>query len=310
MVVSEILGSNYVILFTIWLASMILVRSIFSKQPKTKLPPSPLALPIIGHFHLLRSPIHQSLHKLSSRYGPITQIYLGPAPMFIVSSSEIVKEILKTHEISFSDRPANSAIRYLTYDAADFAFAPYGTYWKFMKKLCMSELLNGRMLDLFLPARQEEIYHFLQVILKKAQAGESVDVGAELVRLTNSVIMRMALSKSFCNNDEEAYEVARVVKEAAKVAGRFNLSDYFWLFKVLDLQGIGKRLRQVHERSDAKLERILREHEQERIKSNGKVAPKDILDLLLNISEDPNSEVKITRNNIKAFLKVIIHIYY
>ncbi|KAI9077305.1 hypothetical protein K1719_040749 [Acacia pycnantha] len=88
--------------------------------------------------------------------------------------------------------------------------------------------------------------------------------------------MRMALNKSFCNNDEEAYEMARAVKESAKkkVGGRFNLSDYFWLFKVLDLQGLGKRLKQVHESSDARLESILRVHEQDRIKSNRRDAPK------------------------------------
>ncbi|KAI9077316.1 hypothetical protein K1719_040760 [Acacia pycnantha] len=172
MEINEIVGSNYVLLFTIWLASTILVRSTFSiKQPKTRLPPSPLALPIIGHFLLLRPPVHQALHKLSSRYGPIFRIYLGSVPLFIVSSSKIAREILKTHEISFCNYPGSSAVRYLTYNAADFSFVPYGTYWKFMKKLCMSELLNGCMLDRLLPARQEEIHHFLQVILKKAQAG-------------------------------------------------------------------------------------------------------------------------------------------
>ncbi|XP_028777564.1 3,9-dihydroxypterocarpan 6A-monooxygenase-like [Neltuma alba] len=305
MEINNILGSNYALFFMIWLASLILVRSIFSKQPKARLPPGPLALPIIGHFHLLRPPVHQALHKLSSRYGPMILIYLGSVPWFVVSSSEIVKEILKTHEISFCNRPPSSAVKYLTYNAADFAFAPYGTYWKFMKKLCMSELLNGRVLDLLLPARQEEICHFLQVILKKAHAGEAVDVGAELVRLANSVVMRMALNKSFCTNDEEAYEVAQAVKESARVSGRLNLSDYFWLFKFLDLQGIGKKLKEVHERSDARLESILREHERARIKSNRKDAPEDILDLLLNISEDPSSDVRITRDNIKAFLKDI-----
>ncbi|XP_028777562.1 cytochrome P450 93A2-like [Neltuma alba] len=303
MEINNILGSNYALLFMIWLASLILVRTMFSKQPKARLPPGPLALPIIGHFYLLRSPMHQALHKLSSRYGPMILIYLGSVPWFVVSSSEIAKEILKTHEISFCNRPSSSALRYLTYNGAGFIFAPYGAYWKFMKKLCMSELFNGRMLDLLFPARQEEIHHFLQVILKKAHTGEVLDVRAELVKLANSIVMRMALNKSLCNNDEEAHEVVQALKESAKVSGRLYLSDYLWLFKFLDPQGVWKKLREVRERSDARFESILREHEQERIKSNKKDAPKDILDLLLNISEDPSSEVRITRDNIKGFLK-------
>ncbi|KAF2307817.1 hypothetical protein GH714_032069 [Hevea brasiliensis] len=63
------------------------------------------------------------------------------------------------------------AVDYLTYGSADFSFAPYGPYWKFMKKICVSELLGGRILDQFLPVRHEEIRRFLHLMLKKANAG-------------------------------------------------------------------------------------------------------------------------------------------
>ncbi|XP_020236279.1 3,9-dihydroxypterocarpan 6A-monooxygenase [Cajanus cajan] len=289
---------GYIQIFLVCIASTILLRAVF-KASKYHLPPSPLALPVIGHFYLLKPPLHRSFQKLSNRYGPLIHLYLGSTPIVVVSSAETAKEIFKTHELSFSNRPANAAISYLTYDSSDLGFSPYGTFWKFMKKLCMSELLNGRMLDQLLPIRQEEINRFVAMIKKKGEVCQGVNVGEELLKLTNSIVMRMAVSKSCLNTDDEAHKVVERVKECAVLSGRFNLADYFWFCKGLDLQGIGKRLKEVRGRFDTMMEIIIREHEDSRDKSS---VAKDVLDALLSISEDQSSEVKITRDNIKAFL--------
>lgn len=292
---------GYIPIFLIFLASLKLLQAIF-KASKFRLPPSPLALPVIGHFHLLKPPLHRSFQKLSNRYGPLIHLYLGSTPVVVVSSAEIAREIFKTHELCFSNRPANVAISYLTYNSSDLGFAPYGPYWKFMKKLCMSELLNGRMLDQLLPIREEEINRFLVMLKMKGEACERVNVGDELLKLTNSVVMRMAIGKSCFNVDDEAQKVTERVKESSKVSGMFNLADYFWFCRGLDLQGIGKRMKEVRERFDTMIESIIREHEDARNRSTQKDPPKDVLDALLSIYEDQSSEVKITRDNIKAFL--------
>ncbi|KAM0027688.1 putative 3,9-dihydroxypterocarpan 6A-monooxygenase, Indoleacetaldoxime dehydratase [Helianthus debilis subsp. tardiflorus] len=62
---------GYFFLFLIWLISTIFIRAIFkSKSSKPHLPPSPFALPIIGHLHLLAPIPHQAFHKLSLRFSP------------------------------------------------------------------------------------------------------------------------------------------------------------------------------------------------------------------------------------------------
>ncbi|XP_027364304.1 cytochrome P450 93A3-like [Abrus precatorius] len=294
---------EYIPIFLVCLASIILLQAIFRKNgSKFNLPPGPFALPVIGHFHLLKSPLHKAFQKISNHYGPLIHIYLGSTPIVVVSSAEIAQEIFKTHELSFSNRPPNVAISYLTYNSSDLAFAPYGTYWKFMKKLCMSELLNGKMLDQLLPIRQEEINRFLKMMQKKAEACEPVNVGDELLKLTNSIVMRMAISKSCFNSDDEAHKVTERIKESAMLSGKFNLADFFWFCKRFDMQGIGKRLQKVRDRFDTMIESIIQEHEEGRKKLTKKDAAKDVLDALLSIYEDQSSEVKITRDNIKAFL--------
>ncbi|RVW46904.1 3,9-dihydroxypterocarpan 6A-monooxygenase [Vitis vinifera] len=296
---------GYITLFLIWLVSTILIRAIFTKWRTTvHLPPSPLALPIIGHLHLLAPIPHQAFHKLSNRYGPLIHLFLGSVPCVVASSPEMAKEFLKTHETSFSNRPKIAAVDFLTYGSADFSFASYGLYWKFMKKLCMSELLSGRRLDQFYHIRCKEIKWFMQSIMKKAEAGEEIDVREELIRVTNNVISTMTMSLRCSDSENEAGEVKRLVQEVAELTGKFNLSDFIWFCKNLDLQGFGKRLKEVHERFDSMIEKIMREHEEARKKEmgGGGDAAKDVLDILLDISEDESSEIKLTRENIKAFI--------
>ncbi|KAJ4822455.1 hypothetical protein Tsubulata_007014 [Turnera subulata] len=302
----------YGVLILAWLVSMIVIRGIIGKSgKKINLPPSPMALPIIGHLHLLAPIPHQALHKLSTKYGPLIHIRLGSVPAVVACTPEMAKEFLKTHETSFYDRPRNIAVDYLTYGSADFSFAPYGPYWKFMKNLCMTELLGSRILGQLLPIRREEIEWFLQLMLKKAKAGESVDLGGQLIRLTNNVISRMTMSQRCSHSEVEADDVRKIVEETAELTGKFNLSDYIGFCKNLDLQGIIKRLKEVRDKYDAMLERNIKEHEEARMinKETGggdeESGGKDLLDVLLDIAEDESSQTKLTRENIKAFILIL-----
>lgn len=300
---------GYIILFITWLVSTIMVRAILRrKQNKTNRPPSPLALPIIGHLHLLAPIPHQALHKLSSKYGPIMHLFLGSVPCVVASTPEAAKEFLKTHENSFSNRPQSSAVDYLTYGSQDFSFAPYGPYWKFMKKICMSELLGGHTLTHLLPVRKQETLRFLRLVLEKGKAGEDVDVGGELLRLSNNVVSRMLMSQTCSENDSEAEEVRKLVQDTVLLTGKFNVSDFIWFFKNWDVQGFGKSVREIRDKFDTIVERAIKGHEEERRKrkelGNGEDHIKDLLDILLDIHEDENSEIKLTKENIKAFILV------
>ncbi|KAK8515133.1 hypothetical protein V6N13_122125 [Hibiscus sabdariffa] len=294
----------YILAFLAWLITIIFLRAILRKtRGKTRLPPSPRALPVIGHLHLLGPIPHQALSKVSNRYGPLVHFYIGSNPCVLVSSQEFAKEVLKNHETSFLNRPKLVNVDYLTYGTADFAMAPYGPLWKYMKKLCMSELLGTQTLHRLLPVRLEEMNRFVRLIQEKAEAGEAVDVGEELMRLTNNIISRMLLSKRCSDKEDEANEVLTLVKEMNNLSTKFNLSDSLWFCKNLDLQGFRKRLKDVRGRYDVLMEKIILEHKEAR-KNNGSIGDmaKDVLDILIETSEDENAEMKLTRENVKAFV--------
>ncbi|KAA0043712.1 3,9-dihydroxypterocarpan 6A-monooxygenase [Cucumis melo var. makuwa] len=299
--------SDYFLLLSLLLTSFLFVRVLFTRTHPDKLrrPPSPLSLPVIGHLHLLGQIPHQALYKLSCQYGPLIHLFFGSKPCVIVSDSEMAKQFLKTNESSFLNRPIRLNINYLTYGSKDFTFAPYGPYWKFLKKLCMTELLSSRTLDLFHPIRDEEMRLFVQRIHEQAIVGGTVDVGAELSRLMNNIISRMVLRKRCTEKDNGSEEVGKLVGEMCELAGALNVADMIWFCKRLDLQGFGRRVRNVRKRYDIMMEKIINEHEEERKrkKEDGEDdGVKDLLDILLDIYEDQSSEIKLTRDNIKAFV--------
>ncbi|OMO70126.1 Cytochrome P450 [Corchorus olitorius] len=300
------LGDN----LTICLATTILILAIFAKTRAKgqRRPPSPPALPIIGHLHLLRPIPHRGLHKLSIRYGPIVSFYLGSKHCVLVSSPEIAEEFLKTNETSYLDRPKMANFDYLTYGTSDFSTAPYGPRWKLMKKLCMSELLGPRTLEKLLPIRREETRAFLEMAKRKVVTGEPVDVVAELMALTNNTISRMMFSYRCSGDENKAEEIRKMMREMNELGTKFNLADIIWFCKNLDLQGFRKRLVDVRDRYDTMMERIMKEHEEERRKRKemgnyeDEAVVKDLLDILLDVYEDESSEVRLTRENIKGFI--------
>uniref|UniRef100_A0A2P2MXW9 Uncharacterized protein n=1 Tax=Rhizophora mucronata TaxID=61149 RepID=A0A2P2MXW9_RHIMU len=157
-----------------------------------KLPPGPTALPIIGHLHLLGPLIHQSFKDLSSRYGPLIHVRLGSLSCVVASTPELAKDLLRAHDLTFSARNSSLAINRLTYNSS-FAFAPYGPYWKYVKKLNTIELLSNRMLGKLLPVRTLELHHFPGVLYNKSKLGQSVNLTQELLKLSNNIISQMML---------------------------------------------------------------------------------------------------------------------
>ncbi|KAE9593235.1 putative licodione synthase [Lupinus albus] len=117
----------------------------------------------------------------------------------------------------------------------------------------------------------------------------------ELLKLTNNVISRMMLG--------EAEEARDVVRGVTQIFGEFNVSDFIWLFKKLDLQGFQKRIEDLFQRFDTLVEKIISKREEirknKRVK-NGEI--RDFLEVLLDCVEDESLEIKINRVHIKALI--------
>ena len=112
-----------------------------------KSPPGPWKLPLIGNLHQLigsGSLPHSSLRDLAKKHGPVMQLQLGQVSALIISSPEAAREVLKTHELCFAQRPDFFVGEFLSYAYSGILGSPYGDCWRQMRKICALELLTAQ----------------------------------------------------------------------------------------------------------------------------------------------------------------------
>jgi cytochrome P450 len=243
------------------------------------------------------------------------QIRLGSTHCVVVSSAAVAGELIRSHEGKISERPVTAVARQFAYGSDGFTFAPYSPHWRFMKRLCMSELLRPRTVEQLLPVRHDVLVSLLQSAL--ASSSSEMDLTGALIRLSVESIVRMIASTVPGSVTEKAQAL---VKTVAELLGAFNVEDHISVCRGWDLQGLGRRATDLHRQFDALLEDMIRHKEGAREarrmsgdvggeptvkKSTATPASKDLLDILLDKMEDETeAEVKLTKEKIKGFLTV------
>ncbi|XP_006299064.2 LOW QUALITY PROTEIN: cytochrome P450 705A20 [Capsella rubella] len=281
----------------------LLCHSLFFKKLKDQqggydLPPSPPSLPIIGHLHhLLSSLAHKSLQKLSSKYGPLLYLSIFNFPVVLVSSASVAYEIFKAHDLNISSRDNPPIDESLLIGSSVFVGAPYGDYWKFMKKLLVTKILGTQALERSRGVREDELERFYTSLLDKATKKQSVEIGKEATKLIINSICRMSMGRSFSEENGEAERVRGLVTELDGLTKKVLLVNILrWPLEKLGISLFKKEIMYVSDSFGEVLERVLVEHEEKPDKHQGN----DLMDVLLEAYGNENSEHKITRNHIKS----------
>ncbi|CAO1940994.1 unnamed protein product [Urochloa humidicola] len=250
------------------------------------LPPGPRPLPVIGNMHcLLGSLPHRAMRRLAQWYSPVMLLRLGHVRTVVLSSPEEAREVLKTQDAIFANRPLYVTMDIFTYGGQDISFAPYGSrHWKELRRLCATELLGPKPVLSFRPIREEEVAGLVRSI---AAAAASVNVDKRIKVLMNDILMRCAIGDRCPMRDEYIAELDEML---GLLAG-FNLIDLFPTSRLARVLGAGSlhAAREVHERLHRITNAIIEYHE-----SNKKSAAattddgrrEDIIDLLLRFQRD------------------------
>ncbi|PIA41507.1 hypothetical protein AQUCO_02200139v1 [Aquilegia coerulea] len=272
-----------------------LVQSVLSNPLKYHPPPK---LPLIGHLHHLGALPHQSLRDLSLKYGPLMLLHLGYTPTLVVSSAKMGREIMKTHDVVFSNRPITTAVKEFLYSGKDVAFAPLGEYWRQMRRVCVNDLLSVKRVQSFEFVRDEEIANMTNKINQACLRKIDVNLTDLIVVIASNIISRVALGRTL----EGKSESAKLLKEMAEQFGVFSVGDMFPSLGWIDeLTGLKKRMRRTSIAMHRFLDEVVQEHLMSK-KEGVQADRKDLVDLLLEFEKDYTQRVEFTRENLTVII--------
>ncbi|KAM4097501.1 hypothetical protein ACJW30_07G004900 [Castanea mollissima] len=264
------------------------------KSHQLKFPPGPKAWPIIGNLkldlNLIGSHPPQSLHKLAQKYGPIMKLKFGSFPVVVASSPQMAKEFLKTHDNVFASRPKTAAGKYTAY------------YYH--------NITCTKQLESYQYIRVEEMRVFLSNLCILSR--KPIMLKDHLFRLTLSIISRIVLTKKYVSDESKnktsivrPEEFQEMLDELFLLNAVFNIGDWIPWLDFLDLQGYVKRMKGLRKKFDRFLDHVFDEHKAKKEGGND-FMPKDTVDLLLQLADDPNIDVKLTYDCIKALTQDLI----
>ncbi|KAK4434822.1 Premnaspirodiene oxygenase [Sesamum alatum] len=237
-----------------------------------KLPPGPWKLPLIGSLHHLSggSLPHYALRNLARKYGPIMHLQLGEISTLVISAPRVAKELLTTHDLAFSSRARLPSLGIMTYNYQDIALAPYGDYWKQMRKICFSELLSSKNVRSFSTIRDEEAVNLVESI-----RSHPLSISIDLTQKVFSYTKRRG----------------------------FDVADLFPSVKFLQaVTGLRTKLMKLHHKIDQVLNMIIDEHLEKLI--SGQLGEEDLVDVLLKFKQKGSLQFPVTMDNIKAITLV------
>ncbi|CAI8585909.1 unnamed protein product [Vicia faba] len=208
--------------FVIFPFALFLFFFLFKKHKTSKnptLPPGPKGLPFIGNLHQLNSSsLGVNFYELSKKYGSLIFLKLGSRPTLVVSSAKMAKQVLKTHDIEFCNRPSLISHMKLSYNGLDQVFAPYREYWRHTKKLSFIQFLSVKRVTMYSSVRKYEVTQMMKKISEQyVPSNKLVNLHNLLSCHTSAIVCRTAFGRRFEEDGTERSMFHDLLKEAQEL---------------------------------------------------------------------------------------------
>ncbi|GFQ00610.1 flavonoid 3'-monooxygenase [Phtheirospermum japonicum] len=299
------MDNSWALFALLYIAALAFISKILHnpRRPERKLPPGPKPWPVIGNLNLIGSIPHQSLHSLSQKHGEIMLLKFGKFPVIVASSPDMARKFLQTHDAVFASRPPLAAGKYTSYNYSDLTWAPYGPHWRQARKIYLTEVFNAKRLDSFEQIRTEESRLFISRLFSRS--GQPVVLRDHLFRYTLSSISRTVLSDRYFTELSEHDELRDMLDEWFLLSGVLNIGDWIPWLSFLDLQGYVKKMKALAKKLDRFLSYVVDDHGA-RMGAEKNLVAKYLVDVLVKRAEDPNLDIKLTSDRVKALLQNLL----
>ncbi|KAL4334673.1 hypothetical protein GQ457_07G025070 [Hibiscus cannabinus] len=245
---------NIILIISILLFALIFKSIIQKRKTRRNLPPTPPALPIIGHLHLLKLLInfHRNMAPFCSSNSGLVKSLWSP-----------LHQQLK-NDIIFANRPQLLSGKHMNYNYRTMGLAPYGDYWRNLRRLTALELFSTSRLAMSASIRQEEVELLLkELFLASAEKPAPVELTSKLIEVVFNIMLRMISGKRFYGKDavdKEAEEFRDIMREVMELNGSTTLNDFLPVLRWVDFLGLERRMKKVFQKLDKFLQSLVEEH--------------------------------------------------
>ncbi|KAK8637514.1 hypothetical protein V6N13_064933 [Hibiscus sabdariffa] len=202
----------------------------------------------------------------------------------------------------------------LGYNYAMMCAAPYGPYWRQVRKFAAFELLSNHRLDSLKHVRESEIKMSLQQLYELWNKKRSSNFDKVVVEMktwfkdvTLNVILRNIVGKQIPDSSERDDETAKWRKSLdnlKEMSGKFVVSDALPFLRWLDIGGDEKSMRRIAEESDRVVDGWLREHKQKRAEDEGN-SEEDFMGVMPSLLRDAEEHDADTINKATSLILIL-----
>ncbi|XP_068657091.1 cytochrome P450 81Q32-like [Aristolochia californica] len=265
------------------------------QKRRRNLPPSPIALPIVGHLYLLKKPIHRTLSKLSEKYGDIFFLQLGSRPALVITSSSAFEECFGKNDEIFANRPPLMIGKYISYNNTTIGMSPYGPLWRNLRRIAAIEILSSSRVNMFSSVRVQEVHSLVRHLFRGSSSSfKKVELRSRLSAAAYNIMTGMIADQRYYGEDLEDFEEAKrfreLTEEIFSLGLTSNLGDSFPWLAWMDLQGVVKRMKKSARKRDAMLQKMIDKRRRiADVEDTGREERKTMIDVLLSLQKtDPD----------------------
>ncbi|XP_065855057.1 cytochrome P450 76A1-like [Euphorbia lathyris] len=274
---------------------------------RRRFPPGPSGWPILGNLLDLGLMPHRTLTKLRKQYGDIIGLRLGSMNTMVILSAKAAAEFFKNHDISFAERTITETMRVHGYNQGSLALAPYGSYWRVLRKLVTVDMLVTKKITDTTYIRRKCVDDMLRWIEEESSENKigdnhGIHVAKFVFLMSMNLLGNLMLSRDLVDPESrKGSEFFEAMMGLMETSGYANVADYFPWLKWVDPQGLRRKM----EKELGKALEIASEFVKERIEEV-KVSEskrKDFLDVLLEFKGNGKDEPeKISDHDVNIFI--------
>ncbi|KAF5953959.1 hypothetical protein HYC85_006815 [Camellia sinensis] len=159
-----------------------------------RLPPGPPRWPVFSHMFDLGKMPHHTLTELKDQYGSVIWLRIGTVNTRVVLTTKAATELFKNHDLSFAERSISGLMRVHDYHKGSLALAPYGTYWRVLRRICTVEMLVVKRINETVPVRRKCVDNMLTWIEEQSSSLDGA-CGVHVARFVFLASFNIGLSK-------------------------------------------------------------------------------------------------------------------